>query len=67
MYGAVASLLRNTKARVVSNGATSRSFQIMKEVPQGCPLSPLLFAIYVNSLLRLLNSLVSGPTLTGLF
>ena len=33
----------------------SRSFEIHKGVAQGCPLSPTLFAIYINSLLDKVN------------
>ena len=45
-----------TTAQALANGGKSRLFEIKRGVAQGCPLSPTLFGIYINSLLRSLNS-----------
>ena len=52
LYEAIKSMYRKTTAKCRVNGVISRSFEIHKGVAQGCPLSPTLFAIYINSLLE---------------
>lgn len=37
-----------SSARVIVNKKVGRSFEILSSVKQGCPLSPLLFAIYLE-------------------
>ena len=63
LYEAIRSLYRKTSARCKVNGVISRSFEIHKGVAQGCPLSPTLFAIYINSLLEKVNQTNLGVDL----
>jgi hypothetical protein len=42
----------DTKARVWLNGDASAPFPIKRGVPQGDPLSPLLFSLFIEDLLR---------------
>ena len=51
----VESLYRHTTARAAFGNQKSREFNILQGVAQGCPLSPTLFAIFINNLLEKLN------------
>ena len=44
-----------TYTRIISNNQKSRNLRISKGVKQGCPLSPTLFNICIESLLKVLN------------
>ncbi|GAA5912537.1 uncharacterized protein JCM6883_005936 [Sporobolomyces salmoneus] len=50
-------LTEGAKISLIVNGRRSPSFARRQGFPQGSPLSPLLFNLYINSLLVLLNSL----------
>jgi len=39
-----------SKANVKINDQYSESFNIMKGVRQGCPLSPILFNLFINDI-----------------
>lgn len=45
-------LYTDTKGQVVMNGTTSESFTITSGVKQGCILSPLLFNVYLDCVVR---------------
>jgi ribonuclease HI len=51
----VAAIYTNPKSKVNIQGAFSKEFKIERGVAQGCKLSTLLFNIYVNDLLEILN------------
>uniref|UniRef100_A0A3Q1CLT5 Reverse transcriptase domain-containing protein n=1 Tax=Amphiprion ocellaris TaxID=80972 RepID=A0A3Q1CLT5_AMPOC len=46
----VSALYNSPKATVTTNGITSQSFSLQRGTRQGCPLSPLLFAIFIEPL-----------------
>ena len=46
----VSTLYNSPKATVTTNGITSQSFSLQRGTRQGCPLSPLLFAIFIEPL-----------------
>lgn len=58
---AVSVLLANASAKLSIAGYLSESFRIGRGVRQGCPLSPLLFAVAVEPLVRLLNRKAAPP------
>jgi len=43
--------LSSKKARVFFNGNLSEEFSINRGVRQGCPLSPILFNLFINDVL----------------
>ena len=56
LYKAIESMYNNTKAQCIANGTKSREFSIHRGVAQGCPLSPTIFAVYINSLIKEINA-----------
>ena len=45
---------------VISNGSHSELFDCNIGVRQGCPLSPLLFSLFINDVLSVIESKVTG-------
>jgi len=47
----------SSKANVKIDNEYSKSFKIMKGVRQGCPLSPILFNLFINDIFNSCNKL----------
>lgn len=55
----------SASSRVLINGRPSDSFQLLRSVRQGCPLSPLLFLIAIDALSVLINQEVLVGRIEG--
>lgn len=53
-------LYSTATSSVLYNGFLTKEFQIKSSVRQGCPLSMVLFVIYIEPLIRKLQSSISG-------
>ena len=51
----IESFLTNRKQRVIVNGTPSSWHDVMSGVPQGSVLGPILFAIYMNTLIEVVK------------
>jgi hypothetical protein len=51
----VGGLSKQGQSKVHFNGLFTEPFQLSKGVPQGCPLSPLLFALTTQPMIRLMK------------
>ena len=58
-------MYHNPQAVVQVNGRRSRAFTIERSVRQGCPLSPLLYVLALEPLLRRLRDERTSPALRG--
>ena len=52
-------LLEPRYAKVNYNGTNSKKYNFEKGVPQGSPLSPLLFNIYINNIIKFVDNNIS--------
>ncbi|KAL2652686.1 hypothetical protein R1flu_020814 [Riccia fluitans] len=59
-------LLSEGHAKVHLNGKSTKSFRLQHGVRQGCPVSPLLFAISTHPLMRLLREGEMKGLITGI-
>ena len=61
-------LYANTTCRVINNGWSSDTIFLRRGVRQGCPLSPLLYVVFVEVLAIAIrnNSLIQGIKIPGL-
>ena len=59
-------MYHNPQAVVQVNGRRSEAFAIKSSVRQGCPLSPLLYVLALESLLRRLRDEGTNPALRGI-
>ena len=58
-------MYHNPQAVVLVNGRRSRVFALVRSARQGCPLSPLLYVLALEPLLRRLRDEGIGPALRG--
>ena len=63
--GWISMMYHNPQAVVQVNGRRSRAFAIERSVRQGCPLSPLLYVLTLEPLLRRLRDEGTSPVLRG--
>lgn len=61
----IANSYKQTICRIKVNGSTSEDFFTSRGVRQGCPLSPLLFNIYIENLDKELERKKEGGTVIG--
>ena len=61
----ISMMYHNPQAVVQVNGRRSRVFAIERSVRQGCPLSPLLYVLALEPLLRRLRDEGTNPALRG--
>ena len=61
-FEVIRSMYSSARSQVRVGGAVSSSFPIRRGVAQGCPLSPLLYAIFIDSVLHDMQA-VSHPGL----
>ena len=62
----ISMMYHNPQAVVQVNGRRSRVFAIERSVRQGCPLSPLLYVLALEPLLRRLRDERTSPSLRGI-
>lgn len=60
-------LYRNASSQVLVNGFLTASFKIARSVRQGCPLSMLLFSLYLEPLIRRLHDKLVGMMINNTF
>jgi exonuclease III len=53
-------LYKNAKSQVLVNGFLTNQIPINRSVRQGCPLSMVLFVLYIEPLLKMINEVISG-------
>ena len=61
----ISMMYHNPQAVVKVNGRRSRVFAVERSVRQGCPLSPLLYVLALEPLLRRLRDRTTNPALRG--
>lgn len=61
------SLYKNASSRVLINGFLTSSIKINSSVRQGCPLSMILFVLYIEPLIRTIASTISSTLIYGKF
>ena len=52
MWNVIKKMYESSKSVVLSEGEKSDTFTIEQGVAQGCSLSPILFSVFVNDLLK---------------
>jgi hypothetical protein len=65
MYRAITSLYKSVKGCVRLNGIQSDWFSVGSGLKQGCPLSPIMFNLFINDLARVLNEIGMGVDVDG--
>uniref|UniRef100_A0A2D4KDH8 Reverse transcriptase domain-containing protein n=1 Tax=Micrurus paraensis TaxID=1970185 RepID=A0A2D4KDH8_9SAUR len=59
----ITTIYSNQTANIIVNGEITQSLEIREDVRQGCPLSPLLFILSLETLLRQIRQ---NPEIKGL-
>ncbi len=54
-------IYRKSKSVVKTNGKLTKFFDLTKRVRQGCPISPLLFNLYVNDIFTIIDNCSDNP------
>ena len=73
MWRVIKKVYESSKSTVLLEGEKSDTFTIEQGVAQGCSLSPILFSVFINDLLKELEQTVlgiqlsSGKTVGGMF
>ena len=62
----IAGMYQGLRYQVVTNGVVAEPFHVGIGVKQGCPLSPMLYNLYVQPLSGALSALDKGPCFPGL-
>ena len=62
----IAGMYQGLRYQVVTNGQVASPFHVGVGVKQGCPLSPMLYNLYVQPLSAALSALDKGPRFPGL-
>lgn len=60
-------LYRNAASKIIVNGFLTQSFKIGQSVRQGCPLSMMLFSLYIEPLIRHLDKTIKGIFISNRF
>ena len=63
-YTFLTNLYLTSKAHATHNGNQSKDFPVHRGVRQGCPLSPILFDLFINDILKDVISMGSMSMLT---
>lgn len=61
----IRAIYRTSKAAVRLDGKSGMAYNLIRGTRQGCPLSPILFLIFINDLLEMLPEGVEIPGITG--
>ena len=51
----IVDFLTNRKQRVIVNGTPSSQHDVISDVPQGSVLGPILFVVYINTLIEVVE------------
>ena len=71
MWRMIKKMTECAKSAIKLDGETSKYFYILQRVAQGCTLSPTLFKVFINDMIRAVKAAkqgvkVGGDTISGL-